>query len=457
MAVTEVEYRARGAAAELWDCIAPEVQIEGPGGSGKTRAVLEKINALCETYPGTRALICRATRVSCTESILVTLERDVLRPEMPGMQRTITRGQRDQYEYENSSVIVVGGLDNPDRLFSTEWDVVYVAEAVETSLDAWEKFARAMRSKAIPMGLDGGPLQEGEQQAVDADGKPRLWHQRIADCNPGAPTHWLNQRCNAGLMVRLLSRHSDNPSVTSDYLAGLDALTGVRRDRLFLGKWVQAEGVVYQDFDPAVHVIDRAPVPLDWPRYRLIDFGFNAPFCCQWWARTPDLRVIRYRELYETGRILVDPRGGYDLVKEITELSVGERFVVTLPDPEDAEGCAALQRAGMNITLPNKSVELGIQAHMARLRKDATGKPRMMFMKGSLVRRDPVLSKASKPCCTEEEYPEYVYPPGKDGKPVKEIPVDENNHGLDLCRYLSLWLDLYGGGNFKVSRTRGRE
>ncbi len=55
MPVIEMIYRRRGAAKALFRCHAPEVLIEGPAGTGKTRAVLEKINQLCEKYPGTRA------------------------------------------------------------------------------------------------------------------------------------------------------------------------------------------------------------------------------------------------------------------------------------------------------------------------------------------------------------------------------------------------------------------
>ena len=40
------EYRAYGAAAELFRCTAPEILIEGPAGTGKSRSLLEKIHAI---------------------------------------------------------------------------------------------------------------------------------------------------------------------------------------------------------------------------------------------------------------------------------------------------------------------------------------------------------------------------------------------------------------------------
>ena len=52
-----------------------------------------------------------------------------------------------------------------------------------------------------------------------------------------------------------------------DYFAKLDALTGVRRLRLKDGIWASAEGVIYEDWDEAVHVIDRFPIPPTWRRW----------------------------------------------------------------------------------------------------------------------------------------------------------------------------------------------
>lgn len=294
--VIDLGYAPRGAAAALWRTYSPEVLMEGPAGTGKTRAILTRVAWLCEEYPGVRALICRQTRVSCTESILVTLERDVFPPGFPGLG-DVTRAGRHEYTFPNGSTLVVGGLDRPERLYSTEWDVVYVAEATEITEDAWEKFARAMRNKAIPMGVGGGPLQEGEDRATEPDGSPSFWTQRIADCNPGAPSHWLNQRCIAGRMRRLLSRHTDNPSLTGAFLDGLASLTGHRRARLYEGRWVSAEGSVYPEFDDARHVVDPFPIPREWPCILAEDPGYDHPTAIVVAATAPNGRLYVCAEI----------------------------------------------------------------------------------------------------------------------------------------------------------------
>src|SRR6185503_16380961 len=115
-------------------------------------------------------------------------------------------------------------------LFSTEFDLIYVNEATELTENEWESLHRALRNNVAP------------------------YQQLVGDCNPDAPTHWLNQRCIAGRTKRLLSRHADNPTLTPAYLERLDRLTGVRRQRLFLGLWVAAEGQIWEQFDPQHHV-----------------------------------------------------------------------------------------------------------------------------------------------------------------------------------------------------------
>jgi hypothetical protein len=40
-------------------------------------------------------------------------------------------------------------------------------------------------------------------------------------------------------------------------------------------------------------------IPPGWTMVCSIDFGFNAPFVCQWWAIDTDGSMYLYREIYE--------------------------------------------------------------------------------------------------------------------------------------------------------------
>ena len=411
-------YRPAGAAAELAKCRDREVLIEGPAGTGKSRAALEKLHAAALKHPGIRGAILRKTRKSLTQSAMVTFEQKVIAPA-DGVR---WRAAAEEYRYPNGSALVVGGLDDPQKIMSSEYDLIYVQEATETTEHDWEMLATRLRNGVMPN------------------------QQLIADCNPGAPTHWLNQRCNKGLTARLLSRHEDNPSISEDYLDRLRALSGVRRARLYEGRWTQTEGTVHQGWDSAIHVIDRfdpsmglaAGVPPDWTRYWSIDFGFTNPFVWQAWAEDGDGRLYLYKEIYRT-QVLVE-----DHARSILDLTAGEPRPRAIVCDHDAEGRATLERhLGMDTRPAHKRVMEGLQAVDARLRRAGDGKPRLFLLRDSLVERDRRLAEAKKPCRTEEEMDSYVWRETRAG--FKEEPLRQDDHGNDAMRYMVAYLDIRAG------------
>jgi phage terminase large subunit len=235
----------------------------------------------------------------------------------------------------------------------------------------------------------------------------------------------------------LESRHEDNPRLFDEqgnqteqgaaYLAKLDALTGVRYQRLRKGVWAAAEGLVYE-FDAAIHLLDAFPIPSTWRRIRSIDFGYSNPFVCQWWALDNDDRMYLYREIYRTQRTVAVH------AKQIRALSDGERYEGSVAD-HDAEDRATLQAEGVGTAPAEKAISPGIQAVAERLKVAGDGKPRLFILRDALVERDEALAEAKKPCCTWEESSVYVWPKGIDGRPLKEVPVDADNHGMDAMRY----------------------
>lgn len=439
-------YRPRGRLQDAWSCHDREVMTDGPAGTGKSRMWLDRVYQLAQKYPGSRHLVCRKTRESLTESALVTFEQKVLPPFTPWAMNQM-RKVRQAYLLPNASTIVVGGLDKPEKLFSTEYDTIYVQEATELMEEEWELFLRSLRNGKMP------------------------YQQIVGDCNPGPPSHWIKQRSNAGSLRLFQSRHEDNPELWDDragtwtqkgreYLEILDALTGVRYKRLRLGLWVAAENVVYAEYDPAIHMVDEQDIPKEWTRYRAIDFGFTNPFVCQWWAEDPDGRLYRYRELYGSQRLV------RDWAHDIYELSEGERIQATITD-HDVEGRSNLER---HMTHPaaycpelkhpapdntkyktfsmtvaaTKDVEEGIEAVAIRLRPAADGKPRLFLMRGALVKRDTLLEDRKRPTCTEEEIEAYTWDQAKSqkyGEVILEEPLKKDDHGVDAARYMVMYLD----------------
>jgi len=414
------DYRPRGAAAELQACEAPEVIIAGSAGTGKSRACLEKIHRLARQYPRSRYLFIRKTMESLRESALLTYERDVLGGSDHPIAAGCSRQARRIYRYPNGSSIVIGGMDKPRKIMSTEYDVIYVQEAVELQEEDWETLTTRLRNAVLP------------------------YQQIIGDTNPDAPTHWLKRRCDRGITRMLESRHEDNPTLWdaergewtalgADYLARLDRLTGLRYERYRLGRWVRAEGVVYEEWDARLHHIYRFEIPADWRRFRVVDFGYTNPFCCQWWAVDGDGRMYLYREIYMTRRTVAEH------AEQILALSEGERIESTICD-HDAEDRATLEAHGIRTRAARKAVLPGIQAVKERLKPAGDGRPRLFILRDSLVEEDPRLVEAKLPTCTVQEIDSYVW----SNKTAREQPVKKEDHGMDCVRYGTVYLDSAG-------------
>jgi len=430
-------FSPRGAARQLLVDKRPEILMSGPAGTGKSRACLEKINFCALKYAGMRALIIRKTAVSLTATGLVTFRQQVVNELLAsGAVQWYGGSQSEpaQFRYSNGSTIAVGGMDRATRIMSSEYDMVFVQEAIELTLTDWESITTRLRHGVMP------------------------YQQLIADTNPDADTHWLSQRCKAGTTAMLESRHEDNPMLIGpdgapterggEYLAKLDALTGVRKLRLRDGKWVTAEGVVYENFNRHTHIVPRFDIPWDWPRYWAVDFGYTNPFVLQRWAEDPDGRLYRYAEIYRTKRLVEDH--ARDVLRQVTYQTGTKAGTWKEPKPRaiicdhDAEDRATLERhLGLSTKAAHKAVTPGLQAVEARLEPAGDGRPRLFFLADSVTDRDSSLTDAARPTCTEDEAAVYVWDTGT-GKAPKEQPVKDNDHGLDATRYVVAHRDLTG-------------
>lgn len=87
------------------------------------------------------------------------------------------------------------------------------------------------------------------------------------------------------------------------------------------------EGQAFDEFDPSIHVCAPFPIPETWVRWRSIDYGFHAPYCCLWFAQAPSGRIYVYRETYATK---LQARAQ---ALEIKVFSAGERIRFTVADP----------------------------------------------------------------------------------------------------------------------------
>lgn len=451
--VREHIYEPRGGCKEVFDAREPEVLISGPAGTGKSRACLEKIHTICLVTPNVRALIVRKTLASLGSSALVTWRNFVAKEALSTGAVVYYGGSKEepaQYRYKNGSSVVIGGLDKATRLMSTEYDIIYVQEATEITLDDLEMLNTRLRNWTIS------------------------FQQLLMDCNPAGDKHWLKLRANEGITNLIESRHEDNPrlfnvdgSLTEKgekYIAILDNLTGVRHKRLRLGLWVSAEGVIYEEFDANDHILDweyddednPLPLPDEWPRYWGIDFGFTNPFVLKCYAEGPDGELYMYREIYMTDRTvsehvitildIVAPwktNRWYDHFNKIWREKSYRDWIEPHPSAIicdwDAEGRRTFEReSGLGTQNAHKKVYEGINAVKERIKKG-----RLFYMKNALVAMDQNLRDKLLPTSSEEEISSYVWKISSDGR-IQDEPVKHDDHGMDVDRYVVARFDLVG-------------
>lgn len=441
----EHRYEPKGGALKLMWAREPEILLDGPAGTGKSRAWGEYLYWVATTFPGSRLLVARKTRVSLSESWLVTWEQKVLPPGSP-LLRGATRAHRESYVFPNGSVLVPAGIDSPRSLFSTEWDIAYVNEATELKEDEFESLHRGLRSDQVP------------------------WQQLGADCNPDVPTHWLNQRCIRGLCRRILSKHEDNPSITAQYMARLRALTGVRYKRLYLGEWCAAEGQVWENYDRDLHLVtpprtedgrvDYAALGIQW-YFASFDWGHTHPGVFQVWGACEDGTLYRVAEIYRRSELLETWAGW------VKQLHDEFKFLAIVCDPSRNDAIVAFNRllcpatrtgtilgaiargAENAKTTTAKNADLsGLDIVRSWLEPGQNRKPHLYLLRDVNRHVDRGLLESSQPWRTEDEIPGYTYWRNAAGVLTEQTDPSCPDHGCDAMRY-AVW---FAWGLFPIAR-----
>ena len=448
-------YEPYGVVKEFFYDTSQEVMLSGPYDTGKTYGALQKLLTLMWLYKNLHILLVRKTYSSLKNSAIQSLFDKVL-PDHPDnlSEYNLYGGGTPQSltVVPTGSTMKFGGMDEPRRVLSAEYDFIFVPQAEELSIGDWEQL----------MGRANGRAGHSP------------FPQIMGDCNPDVPEHWIVNRPSLNVFH---TTHLDNPTIYARDRHGslvldvngeplptpggvlrlntLRAMTGLRYQRGFLGKWVGAEGVVYGNFDKNIHVVDKMPVPKEWKKYRSIDFGFNHPFVCQWWAMDDMKKLHLYREIHMTKRTVNQHVLGDDFCRGIIELTGDEWITATICD-HDAEDRATLAEHGIrNIVNADKRVSVGIEKVQDRLALDGAGLPGIYFHRGSLVEADQSLKDAYKPTWTVEEFPGYVWP-DITNKPVAtskdENPLKKNDDSMDATRYMVMYFDGRGTGKTRAHR-----
>ncbi len=340
VAYDHVDYMPRGGCAAFYTALEPEVLAVGPAGTGKTLAACWKLHHVALRVPQVRILMARKVLEDLKAGALATYTNQV-QPILDGVRPFGgNRFYPGEFRYGNGSVIQVVGMDKPGKVMSAEYDVIYVNEATELHEEDWESLKSRLRNGRL------------------------AYQQLIGDCNPAGPRHWLKNRCDSGMTRYIHTTHHDNPmywdAAIGDWTTmgyayvqqNLAGLTGHRRKRLFEGVWAAAEGAVYQDFNPQVHVkhVDTT----DWGTVLAVDVGTRNPTAILTIRKASDDRRHVQREVYRRGM------SSDEIVDAITAEADATNPEAIYLDPSANDYILTLQRKGYPAVKANNDVTFGI-------------------------------------------------------------------------------------------------
>lgn len=210
----------------------------------------------------------------------------------------------------------------------------------------------------------------------------------------------------------------DNPFVSSVKLRKAIAhmSEASQRSRLF-GEFTNQSGLVYQEFDRNIHVVEPFEIPEHWARDRSIDFGVRNPFCCLFFAHDEHDDVIHvYDEYYVTEKTSLENGRSLNNRQRYKK----EEYRWTVADPESRDGRMTLMRECGIDTKPAPK-HLGVVETInwvkERLALDGAGKPHLVIHSNCkhLIR----------------EFRLYKWAKSEKGDRV----VKANDHALDALRY----------------------
>jgi phage terminase large subunit len=449
------DFHAHGAIAELFwlaDEAEPgqifEILIDGPAGTGKTLGISEFLEWCLRMWVGVRIAVVRKTLTSLRTSWQVTWEDKCLEPGHVLLNGGASRYHRTHYQHENGSTIELHGMDQATRLLSTEYDIVYVNEAIELTLSEWEMLHRCLRNNRLPFQM------------------------LLGDTNPGPPQHWLKVRCDTGRCLRLRSRHEDNPALPEAYLEDLRTqLTGVRFKRLYEGIWAAAEGLVWENWDDDAHlisakidyrddgtvwlydVVDGAHGLGDWIELRWFlgaqDIGWDSPGCAQLFGFDRDKRAYCVAECYrrhwhyeEWAEMWARWWARFQPIRKIVtdwdeEFQDRLRKLLRLYDTPGVVGNWSKRRG-------KSGEKTGIDAVRRRFERKGDGTRGLYFLRDRMSDYpDPDLARRGHPLRFEDEVAAWVYPPFEERKRHDEPEPDPlcPDHACDATRGAMDWAE----------------
>lgn len=240
--------------------------------------------------------------------------------------------------------------------------------------------------------------------------------------------HWFNtewiQKADSGEKTDVKHLHffmNDNPIMGPAEIEKAEAMfSGIFYQRYILGRWVMSEGLIYDQFNPEVHVLQKTP-ETEGDMFVSSDFGIqNATVFLLWQKERGTDRWICLKEYYYSGRENRQQKTVGQLVDGLKETlpqtdngPLYPRQVIV--DPSAAALIVELRRQGFHVVPAINDVLDGITDTSTLLAQN-----RLAF---------------TKECKnTIQEFGVYIWDE-KAAQHGEDKPIKDNDHSMDAVRY----------------------
>lgn len=236
----------------------------------------------------------------------------------------------------------------------------------------------------------------------------------------------------------------DNPYIPKGEIdAAKKELTEDTFYQEYMADFRKYTGLVYKEFDRAVHVIEPFDIPSGWTIYRGVDFGSTNPTACLWIACDDDENWFIIGEHYATGQT-IDYHAGI-----INSNPLSPRVSTTFGDPSGAQWISEFAQRGIYITPANKEtgqslegwVRFGIEKVAERLKvipghrvpnlrssSDGQGMPKIfVFTSCTQTIREFETYRWKEKSVTQAQ-----------DLNAPEAPEKANDHAMDALRYFAV-------------------
>ena len=241
------------------------------------------------------------------------------------------------------------------------------------------------------------------------------------NCNPDGPYHWFKTEwINKVKEKNILYLHftmEDNLSLTEKIRQRYASLySGVFYQRYILGLWVVAEGIIYDMFSEAKHIVSNITISPAAKYYVSCDYGTQNATVFLLWQSGLEGKWYCIDEYYYSGRDESEQKTDNAYADDYEAFIGDKKIEAIIVDPAAASFIVELRKRGHKVIKARNDVLDGIRF---------TGK---LLNLGTIFFH-------SKCKNTIKEFNSYVWDTKASEKAGEDKPVKQHDHAMDAVRY----------------------